>query len=451
MHAPGPRVLLLVPSSSYRARAYVDAARRLGVELTVGCDHRPALAGDDGARSLTLEFAPIGEAVARILEFARRRPLGAVVGTDDETSVLAAAAARALHLPHNSPDSVACTRDKHRFRQALARGALRSPWFRCVSLDEDLAAAAHSIAYPCVLKPLTLSASRGVIRADNASQFTAACARIGRILREPGSGRSPRRAASILAEGFIPGCEVALEGLLEGGRLRPIALFDKPDPLDGPFFEETLYVTPSRLSTARQAGIVAEAGRAAQALGLREGPVHAELRLNEAGAWMIEMASRTIGGLCSRALRFAPGASLEELVLQHALGLPTESMTLRAGASGVMMIPIPRAGRLHGVEGLGAARATRAIDDVVLGIPIGDRVEPLPEGDRYLGFIFASAATPGEVEGALRTAHEHLAIDIEADGSAGGLFQGSDDDGNAEYRRSSPHRTELRRTCRQAQ
>ncbi|MCC6611007.1 MAG: ATP-grasp domain-containing protein [Burkholderiales bacterium] len=412
------RVLLLIPSSSYRASAYVEAARRLGVELTVGSDHRQALEGRAGGRSVALPFTPVGEGVARILEFAERHPMHAVVGTDDETIVLAAAAARALKLLHNSPESVACARDKFRFRQALARGGLRSPWFRRVSLGGDLVALARSIAYPCVLKPLALSASRGVIRADDGGEFVKACTRIGRILRDANHARIAPSADSILAEGFIPGREVALEGLLERGRLRPLALFDKPDPLDGPFFEETLYVTPSRLPDALQAEVAAEAERAARALGLREGPVHAELRVNESGAWMIEIAPRTIGGLCSRALRFAPETMLEELVLRHALGRSVDDLVLRAGAAGVMMIPIPRAGWLRGIGGIEGARAMAAIEDVVPSIPVGDWVQPLPEGDRYLGFIFARAGTPDEVEAALRAAHARLLIDIEAEAQA---------------------------------
>ena len=407
------RVLLLIPSTSYRARDYLEAARRLDIEIVVGSDHRQALAEFSGGRSLALEFTPIGEGVARILEYARRFPLRAIIGTDDETAVLAAAASRVLRLPHNDPESVAIARDKHRFRQAMARGGVRSPWFRRISLDEDLNAIARSVDYPCVLKPLKLSASRGVIRADDADGFLAASARIRRILDSANGPVRALAADSILVEAFIPGREVALEGLLERGRLRTLALFDKPDPLDGPYFEETLYVTPSRLPQALQREIAAQVDRAASALGLREGPVHAELRVNEGGVWMVEMAARTIGGLCSRVLRFAPGVTLEELVLRHALTQPTDDLTRHGDAAGVMMIPIPRAGRLRGISGLDAARSIPAIDDVIVSVAIDDWLVPLPEGDRYLGFIFATADAPADVEKALRRAHQQLAFDIE--------------------------------------
>jgi biotin carboxylase len=407
------RVLLLIPSTSYRARDYLDAARRLDVEIVVGSDHRQALEKFSGGRSLALEFTPIGEGVARILEYARRFPLRAIIGTDDETAVLAAAASKVLRLPHNDPESVAIARDKHRFRQAMARGGVRSPWFRRISLDEDLEATARSISYPCVLKPLNLSASRGVIRADDAAGFVAASRRIRNILGTTNAAAHAKPGDSILVEAFIPGREVALEGLLERARLRTLALFDKPDPLDGPYFEETIYVTPSRLPEVRQREITAEVDRAACALGLREGPVHAELRVNDAGVWMLELAARTIGGLCSRVLRFAPGVTLEELVLRHALAQPTDHLTRHGDAAGVMMIPIPHAGRLRAVAGLDAARSIPAIDDVIISVTIDDWLVALPEGDRYLGFIFATGDSPAEVEGALRRAHRQLAFDIE--------------------------------------
>lgn len=384
----------------------------MGIELVVGSDHRQVLEAASGSRSLAIEFSPVGEGVSQILEYAQRHPLRAVVGTDDDTAVIAATASRALRLPHNAPRSVALTRDKHGFRQALTRAGVRSPWFKRVSLEGDLAAEARSMRYPCVLKPLSASASRGVIRADDAAGFIAAARRIGRMLASAGPANAGRDR-SILVEGFIPGREVALEGLLDDGRLRTLALFDKPDPLDGPFFEETIYVTPSRLPEDRQREIAAEAASAADALGLRHGPIHAELRINEDGAWMVEMAARTIGGLCSRILRFAPGVTLEELILRHALGRPTGHLARYGDACGVMMIPIPRQGWLRGIRGLDAARASQAVEDVIISVPLGDWIRPLPEGDRYLGFIFASAATPEAVESALRLAHGQLAFDIE--------------------------------------
>ena len=255
------------------------------------------------------------------------------------------------------------------------------------------------------MKPLGLSASRGVIRADDAAEFVSAAKRIAAILG--------REDAAFLVEEFIPGGEVALEGLLVGGRLEVLALFDKPDPLDGPFFEETIYVTPSRHRAALQAQIAETAAAACGALGLTEGPVHAELRFNRAGVWLIELSPRSIGGLCARSLSFGAGVPLEDLVLRHALGLPLESLAREDRAAGVMMIPIPKAGRLRAVEGLAAARELAGIVDLVISIPLGQDVVPLPEGDRYLGFIFAKADEPARVEETLRQAEALLDFHID--------------------------------------
>lgn len=408
-------VLLLMPATSYRARDFLDAARRLGVEVVVGSNHRQVLEAFSGGRTLTLGFGPLAADVSRIVAHARDTAIAAIVGTDEETTLLAAAASEALGLPHNSGDSVAAAHDKHRFRCALARAGIPSPWFKLVSLRDDPAEAAGAAAYPCVLKPLNLSASRGVIRADDQAAFLAARSRIAAILEGSHGAAAQRPAGSFLLEGYIPGVEVALEGLLDDGRLQPLALFDKPDPLDGPFFEETIYVTPSRLPDGRQSAIVAAAAAAAKALGLKDGPIHAELRINDRGIWVIELAARSIGGLCSRALRFGDGLTLEQLILRHALGLPTSRLGRDERATGVMMIPIPKAGRLRAVAGLEAARGVSGIEEVIISIPIGDRLVPLPEGDRYLGFIFARAAEPSQVESALRGAHHRLGFEIETE------------------------------------
>ena len=272
---------------------------------------------------------------------------------------------------------------------------------------------ARQVEYPCVVKPLSLSASRGVIRADDPAQFVAAFHRLAAILQRPDVATSARRSTrEILVERFIPGPEVALEGLLTDGKLRTLALFDKPDPLDGPFFEETLYVTPSRFPPAAQDAIAACTAEVAAALGLRHGPVHAELRVNEQGPWMLEIAPRSIGGLCSRTLRFDDGLSLEALILRHALGFDVEALERETPAAGVMMIPIPRAGILRQVAGQEDARRVAGIEDIRITIPIGREVVPLPEGSRYLGFIFARAETPAGVESALREAHRRLTFVI---------------------------------------
>jgi biotin carboxylase len=271
----------------------------------------------------------------------------------------------------------------------------------------------HSVDYPCVIKPLSLSASRGVIRADDAAQFVAAFQRLVAILQRPDVALSARRSTrEILVERFIPGSEVAVEGLLTNGQLRVLALFDKPDALDGPFFEETIYVTPSRFPIAVQDAIASCIAEVASALGLRHGPIHAELRVNEQGPWMLEIAPRSIGGLCSRTLRFANGLSLEELLLRHALGFDVQALARERSAAGVMMIPIPQAGILRQVTGQEDATRVAGIEDLRITIPVGQAVVPLPEGSQYLGFLFARGDTPAAVESALREAHRRLTFVI---------------------------------------
>jgi biotin carboxylase len=409
---PVSRLLLLLPTRTYRTEAFIDAATRLGVEL-VCASERPSTLEELSPNSLvTLDFAdPYGSAET-IARFARARPIDAVVGVDDLTTVTAAAISQRLGLKANALPAVTTARDKHAMRRCLAEAGVPVPRFQLVELSDDPARAAQKVGYPCVLKPLMLSASRGVIRANDPREFVAAFGRIGAILAGPDAGPPDGARRALLVEEFVPGREIALEGLLVGGSLHVLAIFDKPDPLDGPFFEETIYVTPSRLPAATQARVAAVSRDACSALGLTEGPIHAELRVNERDPFVLEVAARSIGGLCARTLTFGTGLSLEDLILCHALGRPLESLERERRAAGVMMIPIPRAGRLVSVSGVEEARAIAAVEDVVITMHPGQEVIPLPEGWQYLGFIFARAETPAAVEGALREAHARLRFDI---------------------------------------
>ena len=410
-------LLLLVPTRSYRLDDFRAAAARLGVPLVLGSDrcHRLEEAFGEAADLISLDYRRPARAAGQIASAARRRPIRGVVPVDEGTAVIAALAAERLGLPHNPPAAARRAADKHAMRRALRRAGVPVPDFRLFDLADGPEGPAGEVGYPCVLKPLLLSASRGVIRADDPASFAAAWRRIERILaaaraeRRPGD---PRAARQVLVEAFVPGAEVAVEALLRGGSLELLALFDKPDPLDGPYFEETIYVTPSRHPPGLQEQVRRVAAEAARALGLFEGPVHAELRLSPKGPVVLEVAARSIGGLCARALRFGAGLSLEEIVVAHAMGLPLSTLTRESRASGAMMLPIPRRGILHGVSGLAAARAVPGVEDVVVTIPEGREVVPLPEGDAYLGFLFARGERPEEVERALRAAQALLGFDI---------------------------------------
>lgn len=408
------RVLLLLPTTTYRTADFLDAASRVGVEVVVASEEASTMEGLQGDRLLTLDFLDPRAAAARVLSFHQRHPVSAVVPVDEETVVVASAIAAALGLPRNEPEAALRARLKHRMREALAERGVSSPRFRVARVDDDPGAFADELSYPVVLKPVFLSGSRGVVRVDDRESFVRRFGWLARFLSRPELQKhGGADAGTVLVEDYVAGREVAVEGLLTDGRLRLLALFDKPDPLEGPYFEETIYVTPSRLDETTLREVVAVTAAAAAALGLVHGPVHAELRLAEnVGPVVIEIAGRSIGGLCSRTLRFGLGISLEELVLRHALGEDVEALDREANAAGVMMIPIPRAGVLEGVEGLERAREVEGIEEIEITAHRGKSLVPLPEGSSYLGFVFARGKEPEEVERALREAHRRLVFDI---------------------------------------
>jgi len=397
------RVLLLLPTATYRAPDFLAAAARLGIEVVVGSEGRQAMAGSMGDRAVVVPLANPEAAVEAIVELHRRTPLDAVVAVDDQGVVVAARAAERLGLRHNPPDAVAATRDKAVMRERLEAASVPQPSFRIIVPGAAAVAACAEVGYPCVMKPISRAASQGVIRVDDEAEARAAASRIQAIL-----GDCPE---PLVVERFVPGAEVAVEGMLVGGELEVLAIFDKPDPLDGPYFEETIYVTPSRHPSSTLAEVEEITARAGEALGLAEGPVHAELRIGATGELtVLELAARSIGGLCSRALRFGAGVSLEEVILRHALGLGLDDLTREAQASGVMMLPIRSAGILDRVSGQDQARAVDGVVGLEISIPMGRELVPLPDGDRYLGFIFARGETADDVEDALRRAESRLEV-----------------------------------------
>lgn len=406
-------MLLLIPSRTYRTHDFMSAASRLGVEVVVASEHQPALAGLMQGRHLRLNFQDVERSTARIVEFSGQHPLAAVVAVDDSGTLLAAVASQALGLPHNPVGAVEAARDKALMRERFHAAGLPSPSFHRYDIDADGQAIAATIRYPCVVKPLDLSGSQGVVRADDAASFPGIFQRVAGIVA---ACRHNGSRPAVLVEDFIAGEEIAVEALLRHGDLEVLAIFDKPDPLHGPFFEETIYITPSRLPDSVQSRVVEATTEAARALGLTEGPIHAELRLNAEGVVVVvlEVAARSIGGLCSRTLRFGSGISLEELILRHAARLPMPAHQRERRAAGVMMLPITASGVLREVSGQPAARQVEGIDGLVITIPPGERLVPLPEGDRYLGFMFARGETPDMVEAALRQAHARLRVILDA-------------------------------------
>jgi hypothetical protein len=410
----GKRLLVFASKLGYQTRGFQEAAGRLGIELRFVTDRCKQLEDPWGDRAIPARFEEPEAAAATVTEAMRGQTVDGVLALGDRPTVAAAYAARGLGVWHNHPAAVEACRNKERMREVFRDAGLRVPWFRKLALRPAPEPALSGVQFPCVLKPISLSASTGVVRANSREEFLQAVERI-RLLLESPEVRATREANldRVLVEGYIPGREAAVECLLTDGALRVLAIFDKPDAMEGPYFEETIYVTPSRLSEAEQQEIERCTEKAVRALGLVHGPVHAEFRINEEGVWPLEVAPRPIGGLCARALRFQRDESsapigLEELVLRHAAGLPGADWPRERSASGVMMIPVPESGVFESVEGEEAARAIRGIVDLEITARPHDYIAAWPEGSSYLGFLFARGDSASEVEGALREAHGKL-------------------------------------------
>jgi hypothetical protein len=411
-----PRVLLLSNTTGYQADAFKASAERIGVSIALATDRCHVLEDpwQDGA--IPVRFEEPRESAEKIADFAKHYPVDGLVAIGDAPTMTAAFAAERLGLPFHPPHAVDACRNKWIARERFKAAGLTVPWYWRFPTDYQPAMAAGEVPFPCVLKPLGLSASRGVIRANDKREFIAAFDRIAKLL-ELADIRISRLDSTqwIQVESYMPGQEFALEGLVSHGGLKTLALFDKPDPLEGPFFEETIYLTPSRLPARDQHAILDCAQAAVTALGLQHGPIHAEFRLNEQGPWVLEVAARPIGGLCAKALHFDSSMPLEELIVRHAFGEDVTQVQREDSASGIMMIPIPSAGVYEGVENVTAAEKVEGIESIEITAKLQQKLIPLPEGASYLGFIFARGSSPDFVERALRTAHGKLHFQISAE------------------------------------
>jgi hypothetical protein len=411
------RVLIVAATTGYQIRSFGEAAQKLGVRLVFASDRCDQLEDPWWDRAVPVRFHEAEKSVAAVTDALRDARPDGVIAVGDRPAVLAAHITTALGLPGNPPDAAIRSRNKLAAREAFRAAGFRMPWFQQVPLSVDVATL-HEVPYPAVLKPLALSGSRGVMRVDDAGELAAAFVRLRELMASP-DVRLEQDAVhdTALIESFIPGVEWAVEGVLTHGRFQLFTIFDKPDPMNGPFFEETIYLTPSAEPPDLQVVIGKLVEQGARALGLRHGPVHAEVRGDRHGLYLLEIAARPIGGLCAKALRFAqgtgdggPGAtlSLEDVLLRHALGEDISGIEREGQASGVMMIPIPRRGIYRGVEGVAAAAAVAHVESVEITAKADTTLVPLPEGRSYLGFIFARAAAPRLVSEALREAHAQL-------------------------------------------
>ncbi len=404
------RLLILASKLGYQTRSFAEAAARLSAEVVFGTDRCGQLDDPWADGAVPLHFENPEQAGHLLANTVRGQHVDAILALGDRPTATAAHAARALGLTYNSPDSVENCRTKLRQREVLSVAGMPVPEFFAFSFDEEIPRVLPRVKFPCVVKPLSLAASQGVIRANSASEFMVAAKRVKTLLESP-EIRATREPSldRMLVERYIPGEEVAIEAVLTNGELRVLAIFDKPGHPEGPYFEESIYVTPSQQPALAQASLNAMLRAAARALGLTHGPVHAEFRLNEDGPWVLEISPRPIGGLCSRALRFGPEKIfLEELLVRHALGLEGSDLSREREASGVMMIPVPRSGILMGVKGEAAAAATPSVTELRITARLHDYIAAWPEGSSYLGFIFARGNEPEEVVAALQQAHAKL-------------------------------------------
>jgi biotin carboxylase len=410
------RILLISATTGYQLRSFGRAAGQLGYELmfaTDRCDHLEDPWQDD---AVPVKFHEPDASLAAIVSAAGQRPIHGIIAVGDRPAVLAARAAEALGLQGHPADAAAASGNKRLTRERLTAAGLAAPWFFTIPLRDVARGIPPVQSFPCVVKPLALSGSRGVIRANSPQELAAALARVAALLsRKDVRVRRSGTEDEILIEGYIEGAEFAVEGVMTNGRLRVLAIFDKPDPLDGPFFEETIYLTPSSLPLDAQQQVEAAIAGGALALGLRHGPIHAECRVGPDGVSVLEIAPRPIGGLCSRVLRFGDAGvvSLEEVLLRHAAGQDVSGLKRETQAAGVMMIPIPKRGLLKRVEGEDRARAVTGVEDVRISAKTDQLLEPLPEASSYLGFIFARAAKAEDVDAALRAAHSELRFVID--------------------------------------
>jgi biotin carboxylase len=395
-----PTAIVLLPSTTYRAADFMRAAEGLGVDLIVASENPPPF--EMGDRYLQVDCSDPNLAAEAIVRIGDDAPIDGVVAADDAGVVAAAIAGRKLGVRANDPEAAAATRDKGRQRALLRAGEVPQPRFDMISPGDDGVQAAAGIGYPLVIKPVDRAAGQGVMRVDEVSDLTTAMSRVRSIVGE---------AAPLLVEEFMPGEEVALEGLVRDGELTTLALFDKPDAVDGPFFPETILVTPSLIDEKAQAECRRVAAAALAAIGISHGPVHIEMKVDGGLVRVIEVAARSIGGLCSRSLNFGLlGTTLETLIIRNAIGMEKPELRREPTASGVLMIPIPSAGTFTGIDGLDRVRELEHVSALDITATPGSQVQPPPEGDRYLGFVFAKGPDRDEVEATLRQARDLLRV-----------------------------------------
>ena len=409
-------VILIIPSASYRTGPFMNAIRKLDLKVLVISDKSQVFSGKYPDNLIIINFNHWKDKSVEISKWAKNNGLKAVIGVDEESIVLAANLSNFLNVDHNSIESVLLTKNKYLMRTELKKTGLCSPWFKIFSIYESSNKIINEISFPCVIKPTFLSGSRGVMRVNTKKELSEGIKTLNELLSlDELRKRAGKQSDYIMIEEYIPGKEVAIEGIVSEGKLTMLAIFDKPELLEGPTFEETIIVTPSVLTKKIQYSLLETLQVVVKALGIVKGPVHAEARINRNGNYILECASRSIGGLCSKVLEFQGGISLEELILRSYLGRNIEKSKLIGNARGVMMMPTEKKGILKEIGGVKDALVVNGVTDLQITVKPGEKLQPLPKGDRYLGFIFAEGNNQEFVINALKNAWSKIEIVLEND------------------------------------
>ena len=409
-------VILIIPSASYRTGPFMNAIKKLDLKVLVISDKSQVFSGKYPDNLIIINFNHWKDKSVEISKWAKNNGLKAVIGVDEESIVLAANLSNFLNVDHNSIESVLLTKNKYLMRTELIKTGLCSPWFKIFSIYESSNKIINEISFPCVIKPTFLSGSRGVMRVNTKKELSEGIKTLNELLSlDELRKRGGKQSDYIMIEEYIPGKEVAIEGIVSEGKLTMLAIFDKPELLEGPTFEETIIVTPSVLTKKIQYSLLETLQVVVKALGIVKGPVHAEARINRNGNYILECASRSIGGLCSKVLEFQGGISLEELILRSYLGRNIEKSKLIGNARGVMMMPTEKKGILKEIGGVKDALVVKGVTDLQITVKPGEKLQPLPKGDRYLGFIFAGGNNQEFVINALKNAWSKIEIVLEND------------------------------------
>ena len=409
-------VILIIPSASYRTGPFMNAIKKLDLKVLVISDKSQVFSGKYPDNLIIINFNHWKDKSVEISKWAKNNGLKAVIGVDEESIVLAANLSNFLNVDHNSIESVLLTKNKYLMRTELKKTGLCSPWFKIFSIYESSNKIINEISFPCVIKPTFLSGSRGVMRVNTKKELSEGIKTLNELLSlDELRKRAGKQSDYIMIEEYIPGKEVAIEGIVSEGKLTMLAIFDKPELLEGPTFEETIIVTPSVLTKKIQYSLLETLQIVVKALGIVKGPVHAEARINKNGNYILECASRSIGGLCSKVLEFQGGISLEELILRAYLGRNIEKSKLIGNARGVMMMPTEKKGILKEIGGVKDALVVNGVTDLQITVKPGEKLQPLPKGDRYLGFIFAEGNNQEFVINALKNAWSKIEIVLEND------------------------------------